>query len=128
MAILKQQVLLEKLLENYGKPESERKALYHVLIDAGYSEDAASNPKRVLESASWKELVAQIPHNKLMEKLLSNAMQDKSYLASNQALDMLMKVIGGYTAQKVQIQNPEDDMSDEEIEEEIKRLESKVKK
>ena len=128
MALLKQKELLRLIAENDGKPSSERKSLRQLILDAGYSQTEADNPKRILETKTWTDLVEELlPDDEILKRLHENATQRKSYLASNQAIDTIIKIKGKYAPNKVQVISPEDDMSDEQLDNEIKRLEEKVK-
>lgn len=64
MATLKQKRVAKNLLENRGKSVSQ------AMVEEGYSEATAKNPKHLTESKGWKELMDQyIPEEKLMNKL-----------------------------------------------------------
>jgi len=118
MAILKQQKLLELILENNGKPASQQLSMRQLIFAAGYSEGIADNPKAVLESKSWEELKTAIPKDEIFKKIVTNALQTRSIHGSNNALDMVLKIISGYAPTKLQV-STEEEPTDEELEQKI---------
>lgn len=50
----KQQKLIKLLMENYGK-QGETKSLGELLLEAGYSEETAKNPKLILSSPTIED-------------------------------------------------------------------------
>lgn len=129
MAILKQKELLKKIVENSRKPASEQKSVRQVIKSAGYSQRMADHPSEVIKTKSWKELVeTEIPKDKVLQKLLENAFQGRSIHGSNNAIDSLLKIFGGYSPTKVSMTTPEDDMSDEELDRQLAEIEKEKEK
>ncbi|MDO8660058.1 MAG: hypothetical protein Q7K54_05705 [Candidatus Parcubacteria bacterium] len=63
MTTIKQERALEKIVENRGN-------IGKSMIEAGYSENSAKNPKNLTESKGWKELINQkIKDSKLVDVL-----------------------------------------------------------
>lgn len=54
MATPKQEKLIKLLMENYGK-KGKTKSLGKLLVEAGYSEESAKNPKLIIESEVIQE-------------------------------------------------------------------------
>lgn len=125
MSIIKQQVLLERILENGRKPGSEQKSIRQLILDAGYSESAADNPQEILSTISWQELISLIPKNDILNKLIKNALQERSIHGSNNAIDTLLKVMGGYAPTKLQVSTDEE-LSDEELEKQIEEKKRQI--
>lgn len=129
MSIVKQHELLKLIIENEKLPANKQKSMRKLLVAAGYSEQTGNVPSLILKTASWQKLIDDLlPDNKIIEKLNNNAMQEKSLYASNQAIDLIMKIKGKYAPQKFELTTPEDEMTDEEIEQELKTIEEEKKK
>ena len=59
MSKLKQIILVKKIAENNGLPAVKQRSFYKLAKEAGYSESAAANPKRVLSTKSWNVLLQE---------------------------------------------------------------------
>jgi hypothetical protein len=128
MVLLKQKKLLKNIAENERKRVSQQKSIRQLIKDSGYSQEAADHPKKVINTKSWQELVKDLlPDDLILSKLKRNALQNKSYLASNQAIDITMKIKGGYAAQKISLTTPQDEMTDEQLKAKEAELEAKLK-
>ncbi len=135
MATLRQKLAVSKLSENLRN--SRPFSMGRILRDAGYSESVARHLDIVTGSAGWLSLMKECFPDETIVKLhselldaqkITNLYGETFVVPDNRtrlkALDMLYKIIGLYSAEKYQIQkNPYDNMTDEEIEAEIKKLE-----
>lgn len=55
----KQEKLIKLIMENYGK-SGETKPMGELMVEAGYSEESAKNPKLILESEAIQEELKDI--------------------------------------------------------------------
>lgn len=139
MATFRQKLAASKMVE-FGGKMSMRKAMRA----AGYSESMANNPQKLTRSVSWKEMIGE----KLSDELLVNRLlvlinakkterthksdgkvivtEREDCVAISRGLDMAFKIKGKYFAEKELLVDPLENMSMEEIDKEIKELESSI--
>lgn len=138
MATLKQKRLAKKLLENNGKSVSR------AMREVGYARSTSKNPKFVVESKGWQELMEEFLPDKLLAQkhkdLLTVPKITKTYkegellieeeeLDSNAikaGLDMGYKLKGKYSPEKLDL-DPYKKLSNDELWGEIQRLRRELK-
>lgn len=104
----------------------EGKSVSEAMREAGYSDAMAKNPQKLTRSKGWQDIMEQIPKIDVVDKLVKNALQNKSISGSNQAIDLIFKLAGIYAAKKMQFIIPEDEMTDEELEARIAEAKQKI--
>lgn len=139
MATTKQKIAVKKMSENIRKGGS--KTTGQILKEAGYSESVSKSPQRVTESKGWQELMEEYfpseyllkKHKKLLNKKEIVTYQGE-YTKTRQphsdvkyALDMLYKLKGLYKEPKQVDYNPYSDLSDEELDERIRKLKKSLR-
>jgi len=122
MSTHKQKLVAKKIMENRGKSISE------AMRESGYSKATAKNPSNLTNSAGWKELMEEyISEKKLLEVHLA-LLSDKNWRARAYALDKAYRLLGKYDETKSSYVDPDENLTDDELDEEIKKLEIKIKK
>ena len=127
MATTRQITAINKISENLRsrKPETIGK----VLRDSGYSQSTSESPSLVTGRKTWQELVdLYLPEDKILGRLnqvLDNKSKDENAV---RAVDIAIKIRGKYAPAKIELTTPEDEMSDEQLDEHIKKLEEQAKK
>ena len=127
---------IKELSEN---PRNKGKALRK----AGYSKTSSEKPKEILESKGWQELMEEyLPDNLLAEKhkellnkkevILRNNNKTKEIevvptgeidqQAVGKALDLAYKLKGKYAAKKIKFEDDNEELTDEEVEDELVRV------
>lgn len=120
--IQQQQKLVELLVENSGN--GNKKSARTLIKEAGYSQIMADRPSVVLKSASFQALLEKyVPDDFVLEKVRRNIEQTDNYMASVKAADLVFKIKGQYAPPKMPV-DPYETMSEDELENEIARLES----
>ena len=140
MATIKQKIAFNAVLKNKGNVSAGMR-------EANYSVSAQHKPKCLTGSQGWKELLDEyMPekkiaeyHDKLLEKKETLIVYDKKRKAKlvktkeidpnsvKAALDMYYKLSGKYSAER-HIVNDFADMTDEELEEELKQAMAQKKR
>jgi hypothetical protein len=126
MATTRQISAINKISENLRKKKAE--PLGKILRDAGYSQSVSESPTVVTNTKSWKELMDEyIPEYKILKRL-NQILEKGKDENSTKAIDIATKMRGRYAPSKIELTNPEDEMSDEELDDHIKKLEEEAKK
>lgn len=150
MTTIRQELVAKKVLESNGE-----KPISQAMLESGYPETTAKNPQQLTRSKGWKELMdehfsdeklSRIHDEGLEATRASNAailvqkdgtmikaeeqglIEVPDYAVRHKYLETAYKLKGKYPAEKIQLSTSADEMTDEEIEDEIKRLEEKIKK
>ena len=113
----KQRLTAQKMVENGGKSSTRQ-----VLLSAGYSQSIANNPQKVMRSKGWQELMDNVPDYLLINVLSRRMEKRKNIIASIQAINSCLKIKNKYPATKLQIEDPTNNMTLEELEEEVEQL------
>jgi hypothetical protein len=123
----------QKVIRGIQEGKSRRQAMR----DAGYS-DSYSNSSFMNGTKVWAELVEEIVDDKTLLDKWKQLMEAKKAITIKglqvgeqpdndvqlRALDMGFKLKGKYAPEKLQITNPYDDMTQEELDAEIAKLEA----
>ena len=93
MPTIKQRQAFKKVSESIGnkQPISIGKAMR----ESGYSQSTSKTPQRLTDSKGWKELLAAIDDNEILEKIYSILM-DSDKRSALSAADMLLKLKDKY--------------------------------
>lgn len=67
-----------------------------IMREAGYSKKASENPNRLVKSKGWKQLLAQIDDEPLLDKLREIAVISKDKRANIAAIQELFKLKDKY--------------------------------
>lgn len=82
MPTLKQKLALSKIVENHGN-------IGKAMIEAGYDETTAKNPKNLTESKGWKELLEKTISDKKLVKVLDEGLEaTKGYGENEQSVQI----------------------------------------
>lgn len=95
MATPKQQKLIKLLIENYGATDST-KSLGEMLLEAGYSEASAHNPKLIIEGKEVQEGLSDVVDD--LNLLRQNALNElKARDLSEERFPDVVKAIDTFT-------------------------------
>lgn len=95
MATPKQEKLVTLLLENYGSPNT--RPLGELLLEAGYSENSAKNPKLIIEGKEVQEGLAGVAadlnllRQRAIDELKARDIEKEPYRDVVKAVDVLTK-------------------------------------
>ena len=101
MPTMKQKAALKYLVANGRSVSKTMRAV-------GYSPETAKVPGKLTKSVGWKQLLAEISDESILDKLRQIAMSPEDKRACLQAIDMLLKLKNKYPASKLQL-GPIDD-------------------
>lgn len=139
MATYRQRIVASKMVDSGGKISMRR-----AMREAGYSEAMAKNPQKLTRSTAWKDLIGEkLSDELLVDRLvvLINAkktektyvkgeriikIEKEDYSAISRGLEMAFRIKGKYIAEKEIPYDPYENMTDEELDQKIKDLESSV--
>lgn len=126
----------KKVVESGGK-----KSVSAAMREVGYSDAAAHNPDKITKSLTWKELMKKfLPDDKIARvhgeqlEATSIVFRGKKKLevpdnhARARAIDMAHKLKGRYAADKVEISDPYDQMSNSDLAAKIAKLKAHLLK
>jgi hypothetical protein len=120
VATQKQKQTIKNLSENIGIPIGQ------AMLKAGYSKSTSETPSLLTNSKGWRELLDDVlPDSLLVEKHLQLLNNNDPFVAGN-ALNMAYKLKNKYTAKKFSFVDPLDDLSDEQIDQQIEELKAKL--
>jgi len=71
-----------------------------IMREAGYSNKASENPKRLINSIGWQELLSHISDEKILKKLKAIAFDTQDKRACLDAIEKLLKLKDKYPANK----------------------------
>lgn len=95
MATPKQEKLLKLIMENYGELGST-KSLGELMLEAGYTEASAKNPKLILEGKEMQEGISDVVSD--LELLRANALNElKARDLEKEPMRDVVKAIDTYT-------------------------------
>ena len=110
MTTERQKIAMQHIVEN-GGPISE------AMRKAGYSENTIKSPSKLTTSEGWKELVVEVGKDIDLsdvmkeglnaDKPLGEGMTFPDYPTRHKYMDTLIKIGGGYAAEKIEISTPE---------------------
>lgn len=107
---VRQKKVVSELYGNVGKTSVGK-----AMRNAGYSKGYADNPQRLTHTVGWQELVnTLIPDDKLLKRL-NRTLNNKNDFIAIKGIDVALKIKGRYTPTKVQLEDPYEDLSDEEL-------------
>ncbi len=95
MATPKQEKLVTLLLENYGRPDT--RPLGELLLEAGYSENSAKNPKLIIEGKEVQEALSLVADDldhlrqRAINELKARDIEKEPYRDVIKAVDILTK-------------------------------------
>ena len=129
---IKHKKALKRLAENGGN-------LGEAMRVAGYSKISSKTPKKMTSSKGWRELMDEYFPEEELAKLHAEQLGATSVIYKNRkqielpdnqarlrALDLGYKVRGSYAAQKIKFEDPNEDLTDEEIENELARRSAEI--
>lgn len=139
---LKQRTAFKNVVENGGNKGKGMR-------DAGYSKAMAKSPKKLTETKSWEDLMEKyLPDNLLTKKHRELLNKKETVIKNNNkngnieivktgeidqqavkaGLDMAYKLKDKYAATKIKFKDENEDITDEEIEDELARVRNKREK
>lgn len=117
----RQEKLVHLIMDNATKDKPD--STYSLIKQAGYSDDLAEHPKKVLNTRSFQELLNEyVPDDFVLKILQRNMQQTENYMASVKAADVIVRIKGQYAPPKLPV-DPLESLGDVEIDDEIKKLE-----
>lgn len=85
------------------------------MLKAGYSEEYANNPKKILSTKGWQELVDEyLPEEKVLNRL-GEILESDNELSALRAIDISIKIRGDYSPQRFDISSSMQHLSDEQL-------------
>ena len=99
MPTIKQQRAFTGYIENFkaDKPLP----LKRVFKIAGYSDQKVRHPKDIIKTVGFQELLAQVPRNDILQRVIETAMDRTDKRAHLAAADMVFKLTDSYPADKL---------------------------
>ena len=77
------------------------KTMGKAMRKAGFSDAYSTNPKQMMETKTWKELLLDIDDSPILKRIKELALDKSDKRASLQAIDMLLKLKNYYPDQKI---------------------------
>jgi hypothetical protein len=72
MPTIKQQLVVQKFAENFGKPKTKRKTAGEILKEVGYSESTQKSPDKITKTLTFRELLKKTFPDSKITKLQNN--------------------------------------------------------
>ena len=102
MSTIKQEKALKQIIENHGN-------ISKAMRDVGYEENTVKNPKNLTDSKGFKELLAKIDDQPLLDRLNDIALQG-SERSSISAIKEVLTLKDRYPAGKIKINQYQDEL------------------
>ena len=94
--ITRQANTLKLVVDGRGK-----KLMGAAMKEAGFSDAYSTNPKQMMETKTWKELLLDIDDSPILSRIKQLALDKSDKRVSLQAIDMLLKLKNYYPDQKI---------------------------
>ncbi len=95
--------------------------------ESGYKAGSYKNPQQLTQSRGWQELMKDYLSEENLLKTHQALLKSKNWRARDAALDKAYKLLGKYKADKIAFEDAYSQMTDTELNAEIKRLEGDPK-
>lgn len=110
MATLRQKKAFRIMTERISSKENKPMSMGAVMREAGYGECVVTHPAKVTRSLGWKEMMARVDDNEVLNRVMEIATDVSDKRACLAAADMIFKLKDRYPAGKLKVTQYEEEL------------------